>query len=168
MARMMRNGVTVLALVLMSGLLAAQDEVKKKPPERRFGFDVDETTYPQQNPKDAMKSMVTAYDRKRVDYLLAQLADPAYVDYWVDQYKKDFPLGKEDGKRLLAFDRLTRETLQYFQNDPLIVKELRVFAKEAKWTEEGETAIGAVDAIPARKVYLKKIGERWFLENRQQ
>ena len=70
--------------------------------------------------------------------------------------------------QLLAFDRLLRETNQFFQNDPLIVKDLRVFAKEAKWAEEGETAIGTVETIPARKVFLKKIGERWFLENRQQ
>ena len=167
MVRTARNSLTILALILMSAMTPAQDEVKKKP-LMRFGFDVDEVTYPQQNAKDAMKSIVTAIDRRRVDYMLAQLADPAYVDYWVDRYKQDFPLGKDEGKRLLAFDRLTRETNQYFQNDPLIVKDLRVFAKEAKWAEEGEIAVGVVEAIPARKVYLKKIGERWFLENRQQ
>lgn len=157
-------------MIALCGILAlGQEEGKKKPAStRRFGFDVDEVLYPQKSPADAMKSIVTAYDRKRVDYLLAQLADPAYVDYWVERYKRDFTLGKEEGKKLLAFDRLTRETNQYFQNDPLIVKDLRVFAKEAKWTEEGDLATGTVEAIPARKVYLKKIGERWFLENRQQ
>lgn len=167
MCRSTRNSATFLALVLVCTISAAQDEVKKKSP-RRFGFDVDEITYPQKSPTEAMKSLVTAFDRKRVDYLLAHLADPAYVDDWVERYKQDFPMGKEEGKRLLAFDRLTRETNQYFQNDPLIVKDLRIFAKEAKWTEEGETAVGTVETIPARKVYLKKIGERWFFENKQQ
>ena len=80
----------------------------------------------------------------------------------------DFPKGKDEGKRLLAFERLTSETYQYFENDPLIVKDLRVFAKEAKWGEEGDIAIGVVETIPARKVFLKRIGERWFLENKQQ
>ena len=28
--------------------------------------------------------------------------------------------------------------------------------------------IGVVETIPARKVYLKRIGERWFMENKQQ
>ena len=167
MARMMRNCLTILALILMSGLSTAQDEAKKKS-TLRFGFDVDEVTYPQKSPAEALKSVVIAFDRKRVDYLLAQVADPAFVDYWIEQYKQDFPMGKEEGRRVLAFDRLVRETNQYFHNDPLIVKDLRVFAKEAKWAEEGETAIGTVDTIPARKVFLKKIGERWFLENRQQ
>src|SRR5438128_9262687 len=153
MGRMTRNLLTVIGLVALGAFSDAQDEKKK--PTARFGFDVDEITYPQQNPKDAMKSIVTAVDRKRVDYMLAHLIDPAYVDYWVEQYKRDYALGKEEGKRLLAFDRLTRETDQYFQNDPLIVKELRVFAKEAKWTDEGENAVGTVDTIPARRVFLK-------------
>jgi hypothetical protein len=159
--------VSIFAIViLMVGLAPAQDDAKKA--SRRFGFDVDEVIYPQKMPAEAMKSIVTAIDRKRVDYLLAQLADPAWVDYWVDQYKQEFTLGKEEGRRLLAFERLTKETNLYYQNDPLIVKDLRVFAKDAKWAEEGETAIGTVETIPARKVYLKKVGDRWFLENRQQ
>ena len=86
----------------------------------------------------------------------------------VETYKQDFLQGKEEGKRLLAFDRLVRETNLYFQNDPLIAKDLRIFAKEAKWAEEGDLATGTVDTIPARKVFLKKIGDRWFLENKQQ
>jgi hypothetical protein len=166
MLRMMQLVSIFAIVILMVGLAPAQDDAKKA--SRRFGFDVDEVIYPQKMPAEAMKSIVTAIDRKRVDYLLAQLADPAWVDYWVDQYKQEFTLGKEEGRRLLAFERLTKETNLYHQNDPLIVKDLRVFAKDAKWAEEGETAIGTVETIPARKVYLKKVGDRWFLENRQQ
>ena len=167
MSRLARGGL-ILALACAGAIASAQDEKKKAP--RRYGMDVDETIYPQQSPKDAMKSIAAALDRKRTDYLLAHLADPAFVDYWVERYKVEIPQGKEEDKRLLAFDKLLRETNQYFQNDPLIVKDLRAFSKEAKWTEaeDGVTAIGAVETIPARKVFLKKIGDRWFLENKQQ
>jgi hypothetical protein len=167
MTHSMRGCATLLALVLVCALSSASDEPKKKAPPR-FGFDVDETTYPQKTPAETMKSIGIAIDRKRLDYMLAQMADPRHVDYWVEQYKADFPQGKEAGKRLLAFDRLVRETDLYFQNDPLIVKDLRIFAKEAKWTEDGELATGAVDTIPARKIFLRKIGDRWFLKNEQQ
>lgn len=162
-----RAGWILLALLMLSASSNAQEEKKKSPP-RRFGFDVDETTFPQQNPKDAMTSIATAIERKKVDYLLAHLADPLYVDYWVEQYKKDFPQGKDEGKRLLAFDRLVKETNNYYQNDPLIAKDLRIFAREAKWEEMDDLAVGTTDKVPARKIYLRKIGDRWFLENKQQ
>lgn len=157
----------VLGLIILSNAAPAQDEKKKKEP-RRFGFDVDEVTFPQGSPAAAMKSIGVALDRKKVDYMLAHMTDPNYVDYWVDQYKKAFPEGKEEGKRLLAFDRLVRETNQYFLNDPLIVKDLRAFAKDAKWDEKDDIAVGTVESIQSRKVFLKKIGERWFLKNEQQ
>lgn len=157
----------VLVLIILSTASPAQDEKKKKE-QRRFGFDVDEVTFPQSSPAVAMKSIGIALERKRVDYMLAHMTDPGYVDYWVDRYKIDFTEGKEEGKRLLAFDRLVRETNQYFVNDPLIVKDLRAFAKDAKWDEKEDVAVGTVESIAARKVFLKKIGERWFLKNEQQ
>ena len=155
-----------IVLVCLCSASAAQE--KKLKPGHRFGFDVDEMTFPQKSPTEAMASIAKALDRKRVDYLLAQLADPTYVDYWVDEYKVEFTQGKEESKRFLAFDRLTRETVAYFENDPLIVKDLRTFAKEAKWSEEEGLAVGVVESIPARKVFLKKVGDRWYLENKQQ
>ncbi len=167
MGRMTRFAGPVLMLSLLGFFSYAQDGAKKKEPPR-FGFDVDETTFPQKTPAEAMTSIAKAIDRNKVDYLLAHMADPLYVDYWVNQYKKDFTQGKDEGKRLLAFDRLVRETSTYFQNDPLIVRDLRVFAKDAKWEEKDDLAIGTVESVPARKVYLRKFGERWILENKQQ
>jgi hypothetical protein len=166
MNRMMRLAATGLALATLCAFADAQGEKKKTP--FRFGFDVDEKTYPQKTPEETMGSIARAVDRQRVDYLLAQLADPLYVDYWVDRYKADVTKGRDDGKRLVAFERLTRETIGYYQDDPLIVRDLRIFAKEGKWEEKDDLAIGSADKVPARKIFLRKIGERWFLENRQQ
>jgi hypothetical protein len=162
--------VMLLALLSLCAVATAVDDPKKKapPPPRRFGFDVDEETFSQQSPEKTMQSIAKALDRKKVDYLLAHIADPAFVDYWVNRYKGDFAQGGEEGKRLLAFERLVTETNQYYANDPLIVRDLRKFAKEAKWAEDGDTAVGTVEGIAGRKVYLRKIGERWFLENKQQ
>jgi hypothetical protein len=164
---MIRTGALALLIGLLTGATAAQDVVKpvKTPP--RFGFSLDEFTYPQNSPADALKSIVKAIDRKRVDYMLAHLIDPGYVDYWIVRYKDDFPQVKEAGKALLAFDRLTRETQQYYQDDPLILKDLRAFAGKAEWMENENTAVGTVAAIPARKVFMRRINNRWFLENRQ-
>ncbi|HZZ82076.1 MAG TPA: hypothetical protein VFE62_26490 [Gemmataceae bacterium] len=164
---MVRMIVPMLLIGVIVCLSHAQDEAKKKAP-LRYGYDVDESTYPQKTPAEAMGSIVKALDRLKVDYLLAQMADPLYVDYWVDQYKKEISEGKEQGRRILAFERLARETANYYLNDPLLVRDLHVFAKEAKWEEKEDLAIGTVESIPARKVFLRKLGERWFIENKQQ
>jgi hypothetical protein len=162
-----RSCAMIAAFMLAAIASNAQDEVKKKAPPR-FGFPVDEMTFPQKTPKDAMNSIVLALNRKKVDYMLAHMADPLLVEYWIERYQGDFPEGKDEARRLLAFDRLVRETSEYYLNDPLILKDLRVFAKDAKWEEMDDIAVGTTDKVAARKVYLKKIGDRWFLENRQQ
>ncbi len=109
-----------------------------------------------------MASIVKAStaDRKRTDYLLAQLTDPAYVDYWVDRYKQDFTAGNEDGRRLLAFDRLVRETGQYYANDPLIHQDCASSTRRRSGrTKRSVRRAAPPGRIPKRKVFLKKIGE---------
>ena len=164
----LRACLTILILTLSCLCSTAQDEKEKKKPPRRFGFDVDEITFPQQKPEDAMQSIAKAVDRKKIDYLLAHMVDPLHVDYWVDRYKESFTQGSDEGKRLLAFDRLVRERTDYLQNDPLIARDLRIFAREAKWEVTEDLAIGTTEKVPARKVFLRKLGERWFLDNKQQ
>jgi hypothetical protein len=159
----------VLVMGLLAGLALAQDEpVKKKAPTRRFGYDVDETTYPQKTYQEALKSVAVALDRKKTEYMLAQLIDPQYVDYWIDRFKAEVPQGREDAKTLLAFDLLVAKTNRYLLDDPLLLRDLRRFAREAEWTDNENVAVGTVKSIPARKVFLRRIGDRWFLENRQQ
>lgn len=161
-----RLGLAFLSLILLCLTSAAQDEKNKAPP-RRFGFDVDETTFPQSKPEDAMKSIATALDRKKVDYLLAHLVDPLHVDYWVDRYKEGFTQGSENARKLLAFDRLVKERTEYLQNDPLIHRDLKIFSRDAKWDVNDDLAIGTNEKVPARKVFLRKMGDRWFLDNKQ-
>jgi hypothetical protein len=155
------------ALVL-SALLAVVVPAQEPQDPPRYGFDYNPILYPQKKPEDAIKSIVKAIDAKRVDYLLAQLADPKFVDAQVADYRASFPKGKEDARTFLAFDRLVSDTVEYFLSDPILVKELRKFARDATWDIEDQLATGTLKDVPARKVFLKRIGERWFLENRQQ
>jgi hypothetical protein len=163
----MRNRLLGCALLLpmLAALVAtAQDEKTGV----RYGFDYNATLYPQKTPAETIQSIVNAIDNKRVDYLLAQIAEPKYVDAQVAQYKEQFTKGKDEARTFLAFDRLAKETVEYFLSDPLVVKELRLFAKDGKWDVEDDVATGTAKGVPARKVFLKHLGDRWFLENRQQ
>src|ERR1017187_1614586 len=107
MTRLARCAV-VLGLIFVNSATPALDGKKKEP--RRYGFDYDDITFAQKTPAEAMASIAKAIDRQRIDYLLAQMADPNYVDYWVERYRVDYPDKKEAAQRLLAFDRLVRET----------------------------------------------------------
>lgn len=172
----MRYRLLGLALVLPALLTVGargQDEEKKAPPPAsnptRYGFDYNPTLYPQKTPKETMASIVKAIDTKRVDYLLAQLADPKFVDGQVAQYRSLFPNGTEAARTFLAFEKVTGATVQHLLADPILVKEMRLFARDAAWEEkEDNTSVGTLKDVPARKVFLKRIGERWYLENRQQ
>jgi hypothetical protein len=113
-----------------------------------------------------MQSIVRALDAGRIDYLVAHLADPQFIDPRIEEYKA-FYKGGDAGRVVLAFERLVRETGLHFREDPVLIKELRQFSKDTNWEMKDDEAVGTIKGSP-RRVYLKKIENRWFLENRQQ
>src|SRR5947209_5976667 len=56
---------------------AAQDQDKLG---KRYGLDVNPGFYPQKTPQEALLSIAKAIESRRLDYLLAHLADPRFVD----------------------------------------------------------------------------------------
>jgi hypothetical protein len=133
----------------------------------RFGYEANELKYPQKTPKDTLASVIQTVDGKNINYLMAHLADPKFVDDKVVAYTQGLS-GREESKAQVAFARLVKETTEHFLEDPLLLNELRLFAREGEWKEEGTTASISHKSLPGRSVFMKKINERWFLENRQQ
>ncbi|MCS7045334.1 MAG: hypothetical protein NZO58_03155 [Gemmataceae bacterium] len=156
-------GCLIAALVPLA--CAAQDGGTRL--SKRHGFEYAPELYPQATPQEALASVVKAIDRKNIDYLLAHLADPEFVDERVVNYAM-LVKGDERARLVLAFERLVRETTQHFREDPLLVKELRQFLKEADWEVQDQTAVGVLKTPSPRRVFFRKLENRWFLENRQQ
>src|SRR5262245_56633668 len=138
----------VLFVFIPLALAAAQ------PPAQRYQFDPDLDGFPQATPKQALASVIKALERKRFDYLLAQLADPDYVDERVRTY----------GGR---FDEVVREAAAKFADNPETVRELTRFLNQGEWEDTGTQATARLKDLPGRQVTLRKLGDRWFLENRQ-
>jgi hypothetical protein len=162
--------IAIVGLVLIGLTLPAVAQEEGPAPDRlaqRYGMQVNPLSYPQKTPEEALKAVVRALEKKSMEYLLAQLADPKFVDGRIAEYRQAIPTGSEQGKIFLAFDRLQRETEDHFFADPQLLRELRILARDAKWDTTENQATGAAEAIPGHKVYLRRIGERWFLENRQ-
>ena len=139
----------LFALVSVSFVTGAAD-----PPARRYGIEADLKTFPQATPKEALASVLKAIDAKRIDYLLAHLADPQFVDQRV----------KENGGR---FDALVEETTGKLVDDPSAAKQLRRFLREGEWKIDADSASVQLKDVSDRAVYLRKVGERWFLKNQR-
>ncbi len=160
----MRTGCLLVSFAV-AGFVGAQDQDNAS---KRYGFDLNLAFYPQKTPQETILSVVKAIENKRMDYLLAQLADPRFVDEAVAAYKTTIRQGSDKAKVFLAFDRLVVETAQYFLEDPTLLKELRAFGKEGEFETSDTQASGTLKTVQGRKVFLRKLEDRWFLENKQQ
>src|SRR5271167_1104851 len=77
----------------------------------RYRIPANYEKYPQDKPNAALTSTVKAIELGQIDYLLAHLADPAFVDKRIQEYRAQVTQDvKEESKTLLAFDRLVSET----------------------------------------------------------
>jgi hypothetical protein len=149
----MRKVVAILVCVLiMETGVQAQ---KGKAPPKRYGIEADLEDYPQAAPKIALESVLKAIDNKKIDYLLAHLADPA----WVDELVKTIHGGK--------FEGMVKETSDKFAKDPTLIKDLRRILKEGEWKEEDMAASACLKDAKDSCVFLRKIEGRWFLEDRK-
>lgn len=146
----MRIVVSLAVGLMLAGGVHAQE--KKSAPVPRYGVSPDLETYPQTSAKQAVTSILKALDRKRIDYLLAHLAEPGFVD------QKVAALGGR-------FDDLVREVTEHFNDDPKRADEFRRFLKEGAVEETGATAKITLKDVPSRQVTLRQIEGRWYMNN---
>jgi hypothetical protein len=142
--------VLVLAVGSLSPITAQAP--KSTLPTKRHGIELDLDKFPQATPKDTLASLLKAIELRKIDYLLAQLADPEYVDRRVKQVHA--------GK----FDGMVEETTAKLANDPGAIKKLRRFLSDGVWDTQ-EAAASARLADAPERVHFRKIGDRWFFEN---
>ena len=146
----------ILALgVVLAWILEVPAQEPKESPPLRYGIEANLRDYPQETPKETLASVLRAVERGRINYLLAHLADPEFVDKRVKEiYGGDF-------------EEMVRETTGKLSDNPAALKELQRFLKEGEW-DGGETAASAkLKDVKDRQVFFRKIGRRWYLENRQ-
>jgi hypothetical protein len=121
-------------------------------PEKRYGIEADLKTYPQATPKDALASVLKAIEHKRIDYLVAQLADPEFVDRRV----------KDTGGK---FDDLVKEARARLVDDPGPARQLQRFLNEGEWDVKDDRASVRLKEGAERWGYFRKQDGRWYLEN---
>ena len=66
-----------------------------------------------------------------------------------------------------GFKELVSETRSRLAEDPVAVKELRRFLKDGQFEDGDGVATVRLKDVKNRAVFLHKIKDRWYLENRQ-
>jgi hypothetical protein len=66
-----------------------------------------------------------------------------------------------------GFKQLMRDVEQKLADDPQVVKDFRRIAREGSFAEADPVASATHADVKGKTLYFKKIGSRWFLENRQ-
>ena len=142
----MRDRVLTLAILLLPWCLSAAFAVEPA----RFGVEINLKSFPQATPKEALASALKVVDLKRVDYLMAHLTDPDWVDRRVELYQG-------------GFAELVREATAKL--DAPAVKQLRRFLDEGDFETLDTGAVVRHKKVPDRIVRFRKVGDRWFLRN---
>src|SRR5262249_10026156 len=152
----MRTGVLLLIGIIGVNPLQAQAPKDAKPPAPRYGVEPNLENYPQGTPQETLGSVLKAIEANKINYLLAHLTDPP----WVDQRVKQVHNGK--------FEEMVEETTNKLAHDRGTIKELRRFLTEGTWETSDATASAQLKDVKNRRVYLRKLEGRWFFESRQQ
>jgi hypothetical protein len=193
--RLVAGFLLTLALGTFSLPLVAQDaEVRQF--DRRYNIDYNPISYPHKTPQEGLKAVVKAIDSGSYEYMLAHLVDPKFVDTRVAEYftmlfpkdllrkedetialaedplmRKRLEIGKDRRlieRQVIAFARLAKETRSHFSEDPVLLRELRLMARDGEWDADETKGTCSLKAVTPRKAFFKAREGRWFMEERQQ
>jgi hypothetical protein len=177
---------SLLGALFIAGAALAQDP--PVPPRFEVLHNVD--LYKQTSPRETLNSILGAIARERYDYIAAHLLDPEFVDARLATTQEYFErLASEQigatvaGQLLKAedFQKRVREVgtrlnarhfaqqmKQKLEEEPQNLKDLKRFAREGEFKDAGETSTVTLKDAKDRALYFKRIGGRWFLENRKE
>lgn len=104
---------------------------------------------------------------KKRDAQRRNAADVAPADRLPDDPDK-FRAKVADDAKLAAYRQLVKDVREKLADDPEVLKDLRRFNRQGTFPENpGEAAKVTLGDLRDRAVYLKKAGDRWYVENRQ-
>ena len=141
-----------LALVSLGGV--GSERRDDNAPPARYGVEPNPRLYPQGSAKQTLASLIEAYENKRIPYVAAYLASPA----WVDQRVKEVHHGD--------FDEFVKEIATKYADDPKMLEDMKRFLKEGEWEGGETTATVKLKDVKDRQMFFHKIGKLWYVENK--
>lgn len=170
--------------LLLTAVAAGQDVAP------RFEVLHNPDLYKQETPQETLTSVIIAVSRDRFDYLAAHLLDPASIDARMATTQAYFE--RVTGEQIVAtaagaalraadlelrvrelatranFQNLTGQIGRKIADEPDNLRDLKRFAREGQFQVAGETATVTIKDVKDKALYFKKVGNRWFMENRKE
>ncbi len=142
--------------IVIGPKLFAQEETKKKADLiTRYGLARDEITFPQNSPENLRKSISKAISLDKIEYLLAHLVDPDFIDKEVQQvYEGDFKKQVQETKNKFK-NKVLKEQLELLLKDGIIIT-------SEKNANLKDTSLKDIS------IYMKLQDARWFMENKKE
>ncbi len=142
----------------------------------RFGIPADPEMYPQTSPKQLLASLQKAFDRKRVDYILAHLLDPPFADRKIDQYyqlrfgksrneERELTREQLDAREKQALELFVAEVNEHFSTES---KQAVIFfrlLKDGNVEQSGTMATVTHPSAGRLVLTLRSYEGRWFMAN---
>ncbi|HEY2786878.1 MAG TPA: hypothetical protein VGJ05_18095 [Fimbriiglobus sp.] len=100
-------------------------------------------------------------EKQRLDPTVVRPADKLSME------PKAFAESVNTEARNRAFHLVVKDLKGKLGDDPEAIRELKRFAREGTVAESGDTATISLRDVKDRKMYLKKVDRRWFVENKQ-
>lgn len=138
----------MMATVAVASLMAVPGEPTAEDLAARYGIRADLKHYPQENPQQAIRSIVETSRKGEIAYLLAHLISPEQVDEKLKGDRQAFRklvAKATPAKSKKMADALTRQLNQ------------------GRWTVRRDLAWVQVSGLP--NASLQKVAGRWFMHN---
>lgn len=183
----MRTWLAILAALSLSTSVATAQPIREIPPQFDLFYNPD--LYGQRSPREVLAATIAAIERERFDYIVAHLLDPAVVDRWLANNKEHFDrvaaeqvagsasgallTGKELQVRIqdisgrLNVRNLASTMRKQAMEDPETLALMKRMVRDGMYQEAPDVASATLPDVKDRALYFKKIGDRWFLENRR-
>lgn len=117
----------------------------------RFGIALDEASFPQNSPENLRKSLLKALDLDKIEYLLAHLADPLFIDKNIKEvHEGNF------AKQVAE----TREKLKKGLKSPL-----ESLLKDGKLEVTAKSASLKDSTLKDFALSMKLENNKWYMEN---
>ena len=147
----MKNVVIVLFMLVNCAYNPAPLTAQAVKESGRFGIALDEASFPQNSPENLRKSLLKALNSDKIEYMLAHLADPSFIDKNVREvHEGNF------AKQVAE----TREKLKKGLKSPL-----ESLLKEGKLNASEKSASLTDPALKDFIITMKLENNKWYMEN---